>query len=76
MRPGAATTGESYGRIGGEDVRRLRPRADGIEADVLSYGGIVAALRPPDRAPDRTLDRAGRMEGVVLGRGRAGRSTC
>ena len=72
MRPGAATTGESYGRIGGEDVRRLRPRADGIEADVLSYGGIVAALR----APDRTLDRAGRMEGVVLGRGRAGRSTC
>ena len=54
-------TGEPYGRIGGEEVRRFRLVADGIEADVLSYGGIVAALRVPDRA--------GRMESVVLGLG-------
>ncbi len=52
-------SGELIGRVGGEDVRRFRLRAEGIEADVLSYGGIIEALRVPDRQ--------GRVASVVLG---------
>ena len=54
-------SGEPYGSLGGEEVRRFRLVADGIEADVLSYGGIIEALRVPDRG--------GCMASVVLGLG-------
>lgn len=54
-------SGEPYGRVGGEEVRRFRLVADGIETDVLSLGGIIEALRVPDRG--------GRMASVVLGLG-------
>ncbi len=53
-------TDEPWGRTAaGEVVHRVRLRADGIEADVLTYGGIIAALRVPDRT--------GRVTNVVLG---------
>lgn len=53
-------SGEPWGHTdAGETVHRFRLRADGIEADVLTYGGIIAALRVPDRT--------GRIANVVLG---------
>lgn len=53
-------SGEPWGRtVAGQAVHRFRLRADGIEADVLTYGGIIAALRVPDRN--------GRVASVVLG---------
>ena len=54
-------TGELVGRLGPgtEDIHRFRLRAEGIEADVLTFGGIIEALRVPDRE--------GRMASVVLG---------
>lgn len=53
-------SGEHWGRTStGEAVHRFRLRADGIQADVLTYGGIIAALRVPDRT--------GRIANVVLG---------
>ena len=42
----------------GEAVHRFLLRADDIEADVLTYGGIIAALRVPDRT--------GRISNIVL----------
>ena len=54
-------TVELVGRLGPgtEDIHRVCLRAEGIEADVLSFGGIIEALRVPDRE--------GRMASVVLG---------
>lgn len=51
---------ELWGRTGaGDAVQRFCLRAEGIEADVLTYGGIIAALRVPDRA--------GHIANIVLG---------
>lgn len=52
---------ETFGTLrNGEEVERIRIGSlDGIEAEVLTYGGILQALRVPDRA--------GRLADIVLG---------
>lgn len=51
---------EFWGHTGaGEAVHRFCLRADGIEAHILTYGGIIAALRVPDRT--------GQIANIVLG---------
>jgi len=61
MKTSAKTTLEHYGYLadGREVVRATLKNANGIEADVISYGGIITRLITPDAG--------GRFADIVLG---------
>ncbi len=57
--PASSIAQRSFGRAGGAAVELHTLSAGGLEADITTYGGIVTALRVPDRA--------GHLGDVVLG---------